>query len=164
MGEKGPSDSEEGVGTQTVLQSQSWNRTSLVAQRVKNPPAMQKTLMDPWVGKIPRRRKWQPTPVFLPGEFHGQRNLVGYSPWGRKEWDTHTHTILECYLCILWECREKGVRIYLKICSQFTNHWPGNRWSSSLAELGSYCLPLAGGGGGGSELLQRWRPCPRPPS
>ena len=34
---------------------------------------------DPWVGKIPWRRKWKPTPVFLPGEFHGQRNLVGYS-------------------------------------------------------------------------------------
>ena len=34
------------------------------------------------------RRKWQPTPVFLPGEFHGQRSLVGYSPWGRKESDT----------------------------------------------------------------------------
>ena len=36
--------------------------------------------VDPWVGKIP----YQPTPVFLPGKFHGQRNLVGYSPWGRK--------------------------------------------------------------------------------
>ena len=36
---------------------------------------------DPW------RRKWQPTPVFLPGEFHGQRSLSGYSPWGRKESD-----------------------------------------------------------------------------
>ena len=34
------------------------------------------------------RRKWQPTPVFLPGESHGQRSLVGYSPWGRKESDT----------------------------------------------------------------------------
>ena len=42
---------------------------------------------DPWVGKIPWRRAQQPTPVFLPGEFHGQRNLVGYSPWGRKELD-----------------------------------------------------------------------------
>ena len=40
---------------------------------------------NPWVGKIPWRRKWQPTPVFLPGEFHGQRSLVGYSPWGHKE-------------------------------------------------------------------------------
>ena len=34
------------------------------------------------------RRKWQPIPVFLPGKFHGQRSLVGYSPWGRKESDT----------------------------------------------------------------------------
>ena len=39
---------------------------------------------DSWVGKIPWRRKWQPTPVFLPGESHGQRSLVGYSPWGCK--------------------------------------------------------------------------------
>ena len=43
---------------------------------------------DPWVGKIPWRRKWQPTPVFLPGKSHGQRSLVGYRPWGRKESDT----------------------------------------------------------------------------
>ena len=39
---------------------------------------------DPWVRKIPWRKKWQPTPVFLPGESHGQRSLAGYSPWGRK--------------------------------------------------------------------------------
>ena len=38
----------------------------------------------PWARKIPWRRAWQPTPVFLPGEFHEQRNLVGYSPWGHK--------------------------------------------------------------------------------
>ena len=42
---------------------------------------------DPWVGKIPWRRKWQPTPAFLPGKFHGQRSLVGYRPWGHKESD-----------------------------------------------------------------------------
>ena len=42
---------------------------------------------DPWVGKIPWRRKWQPTPVFLPGESCGQRILVGYSSWGHKESD-----------------------------------------------------------------------------
>jgi len=35
---------------------------------------------DPWVGKIPWRRKWQPTPVVLPEEYHGQRSLAGYSP------------------------------------------------------------------------------------
>ena len=43
---------------------------------------------NPWVGKIPWRRKWQPTPVFLPGESHGRRSLVGYSPWVSKESDT----------------------------------------------------------------------------
>ena len=42
---------------------------------------------NPWVGKIPSRRKWQPTPVLFPGKFHGLRSLVGYSPWGRKESD-----------------------------------------------------------------------------
>ena len=42
---------------------------------------------DSWVGKIPWRRKWQPTQLFLPGESHGQRSLVGHSPWGhRHDW------------------------------------------------------------------------------
>ena len=43
---------------------------------------------DPWVGKIPWRREWQPTPVFLPGESHEQRSLAGYSPGGHKELNT----------------------------------------------------------------------------
>ena len=43
---------------------------------------------DPWVGKIPWRRKWQSTPVFLPGESHGQRSLAGYSSWDPKESNT----------------------------------------------------------------------------
>ena len=55
---------------------------------VKNLPAVQETGFDSWVRKIPWRRKWQPTPGFLPGESHGQRSLVGYSPWGCKESDT----------------------------------------------------------------------------
>ena len=42
---------------------------------------------DPWVGKMLWSRKWQPVPVFLPGKFHGQKSLAGYSPWGRKESD-----------------------------------------------------------------------------
>ena len=44
-------------------------------------------MVDPWVWKIPWKRKWQPTLIFLPGESHGQRNLVGYSPQGLKESD-----------------------------------------------------------------------------
>ena len=60
----------------------------LVAQMVKNPHVMQEAWFNPWVGKIPRRREQQLTPVFWPGEFHGQRGLAGYSPWGRKDSDT----------------------------------------------------------------------------
>ena len=43
---------------------------------------------DPWVGKIPWRRAWQPTPVFLPGKSHRQRSLAGCSPWGPTESET----------------------------------------------------------------------------
>ena len=50
----------------------------------KEPACQCRRLMfNPWVGKIPWRRKWQPTPVFLPGKSHGQRSLAGYSPWDR---------------------------------------------------------------------------------
>ena len=52
----------------------------------------------PWVGKIPRRRARQPTLVFLPGESHGQRSLVGYSPWGHKEWDTAEWLTLSLFM------------------------------------------------------------------
>ena len=58
---------------------------------VKNPPANAGDIrhgFDPWVEKIPWRRAWPPTPIFLFGESHGQRNLMSYSPWGHKEWDT----------------------------------------------------------------------------
>ena len=73
---------------------------SLVAQTVKNLPAMQETgvqslgLEDPW------RREWQPTLVFLPGELHGQRSLVGYSPWGHKESDMTEPLTLSLRKCI----------------------------------------------------------------
>ena len=55
---------------------------------VKNLPAMWKTQVRSLVLKIPWRSEWQPTPVFLSGESRGERSLVGYSPWGCKEWDT----------------------------------------------------------------------------
>ena len=62
-------------------------RASLIAQLVKYLPAMQETRFNSWVKKIPWRRKWEPTPAFLPGESHGQRSLAGYSPRGLKELD-----------------------------------------------------------------------------
>ena len=65
---------------------------------------------DPWVGKIPWRRAWQPTPVFLPGEFHGQRSLVGCDPWDCTELDTT-------------EATEQSKALILKVensyCSEF---------------------------------------------
>ena len=78
------------------MQREIW--ASLVALMVKHLPAMHKTRVQS-LGKIPWRREWQLTPVFLPGEFHEQRCLAGYSAWGCKELDTtkrlthkHTHT------------------------------------------------------------------------
>ena len=52
---------------------------------VKNLPAVRETRVQYWVGKIPWRREWPPTLVFLPRESHGQRSLVGYGAWGCKE-------------------------------------------------------------------------------
>ena len=79
---------------------------------------------DLWVRKIPWRRKWQPTPVFLPGKFHGQRSLAGYSPGSHKESDmterlrtcicvciyVHTHTHIYIYIYLL-------TYVFLKISS-----------------------------------------------
>ena len=58
-----------------------------VALTIKNMPAMQKSRFGSLVGKIPWRREWLPTRVFLPGEFHGKRSLVDDGPWGHKELD-----------------------------------------------------------------------------
>ena len=58
--------------------------TSLIAQLVKNLPACRSAKFNFWVGKTSWRGKWQPTPVFLPGESHGQRQLAGYSSWSCK--------------------------------------------------------------------------------
>ena len=69
---------------------------------VKNLPAMLETMFNPWVGKISWRRKWQPTPVFFPGEFHGQRSLAGYSPRGCKESVLSFINLFHClFVCVL---------------------------------------------------------------
>ena len=88
---------------------------------VKNLPAMQETHFS-WVEKIPQRRKWQPTPVFLPGKSHGQRSLVGYSPWvcRRVRHDSdkmHTH--------IHWDTG-------IKLLGPTTGKWTG--WEVSNME------------------------------
>ena len=76
------------------------------------------THIYPWVLKIPWRRAWQPTPVFLPGESHGQRSLVGYSPWGCKESDilklvsiqhTYVHTYPNIYRSHMYDTHVSNI-------------------------------------------------------
>ena len=77
----------------------------------------------PWVRRIPWRRKWQSTPVFLPGEFHGQRSLVGYSLWCCKESDmtgrlTHMHiTSLRLNIRNFRKCTFTDSQMYILIKS-----------------------------------------------
>ena len=90
-------------------------RASQVELVVKEPACQcrghKRCRFDPWVGKTPWRRAGQPTPVFLPGESHGQRSLAGYSPQGHKELDTtemsqHSECGLTCDLLQPTECKE----------------------------------------------------------
>ena len=74
---------------------------------VKNLPAMQETQIQFLGWEDPVEEKWQPTPVFLPGEFHGQRSLVAYSPWGVDMTKSQTrHSDYDYYysyfLCVGW--------------------------------------------------------------
>ena len=105
---------------------------SLMAQMVKRLPAMWET----WVRKIPWRRKWQPAPVLLSVKSHGQRSLVGYSPWGRKELDTtkRLHFLsLSLEILILWstlegqlECQFSSVpQLCLTLCNPMDCSMPG---------------------------------------
>ena len=76
----------------------SWvGRASLVAQLVKNPPAMQETLVGFLGQEDPLEKEWQTTPVFLPGKSVEQRNLAGYSSWGHKESDMTEHACTFIY-------------------------------------------------------------------
>ena len=73
-----------------------WLLKSTMAQMVKNLPAKQETQIQSLEGlEIPWRRKWLPTPLFLPGKSYGQRSLVDYSSWGCKELDTTEATNMQ---------------------------------------------------------------------
>ena len=90
-------------------------RTSPVVQAVKNLPAGRRHGFHPWVRKIPWRRAWHPTPVFLPGESHGQRGLVDHSPWGHEE----SHSLEQEVNMLLWGGGRAGERPRLS---------PGREW------------------------------------
>ena len=117
---------------------------------------------DPWIGMILWRREWQPTPIFLPGESHGQRSsLVGYSPWGRKESDTtewlkHTHTHTHTHVLsgkkelaslkgrtvAVWKERDYWfsvhyykIAIWKQVKSASQHHWAPIRLSSEVSKM-----------------------------
>ena len=90
--------------------------TSLVAQTVKNPPAMWRHGSNLWVEKIPWRKECLPIPIF-PGEIHGQSSMSGYSPWGRRvrhDWATFTFAVycsLQAWLLCPWDSPGKNTRV-----------------------------------------------------
>ena len=134
---------------------------------------------DPWVGKIPWRRKWQPTPVFLPEEFHGQRSLVGYSPWGHKSQTPLSNYAMTTVLLLgwkrpLWCCcaRYGGKKSYL--CLRFLRWKPKHLRELNTVVLTANLLKSSKYHGGGSPsvtpcegLPSLWPPhpsCPFPSS
>ena len=117
---------------------------------------MQETRVRSLGWKIPWRRKWQPTPVFLPGEAHGQRSLAGYSPQGHKESDTteeteHKHTFRHSQARFL---RKEGLSRPLHLCKCW----------SSYQEFPSSSLPHPSSPHPGLALSPSLTPCPTPRS
>ena len=80
---------------------------------------------DPWVGKIPWRRVWKPTPIFLPGESHGQRSLAGYSPW------RHSQTGLSQQACMLQPQSSTRTALLTQQKALDPNSFPSFSWPNA---------------------------------
>ena len=85
-----------------------------------------------WAGKIPWKRAWQPTPVFLPGESHGQKSLAGYSPWGHNELDTTEQ---------LSKQSDRNFRVLCQTKNQNASYSPG----AMLCIIGVHRAYISGG-------------------
>ena len=116
---------------------------------------------DPWVGKIPWRREWQPTPVFLPGKFHGLWSLVRCSAWGHKRvgHDLAVPTTLlpnghpSAWVCLLAKCSLMGDSNILLIAKGFPPSSVGKESACNAGDQGS--IPGSGrssGEGNGNPL------------
>jgi len=93
--------------------------------------------LDPWVGKIPWRRKWLCTPVFLPGESHAQKSLVGYSLWGHKESDMTEHSTAPLNLI-----KHLAPKYFSNFSCPFISHCFHPRFSHHCLLLRSLTEPL----------------------
>ena len=85
-------------------------------------------VFDPWVEKIPWRRQWHPTPVLLPGKFHGWRSLVGCSPWGREESDMTEWLHFDFSLSCIGEGNGNPLQ-----CSCLENPRDGGAWWAAIS-------------------------------
>ena len=95
-----------------------------MAQRVKNLPATHKTQVWSLAQDDPQRRNWLPTPGFLPGEFHGQRSLAGYSLWSYKESDVTEWLTLSLFMLIYWPIDLVGRYFWLfNFLEEFVYNW-----------------------------------------
>ena len=118
---------------------------------------------DPWVGKIAWRRKWQPTPVFLPGKFHGQRSLVGYSPWGQTgqagaiTWSHYSITCFTFSYDRIWRWQWHPTPVLLPGKSHgrrsLVGCSPWGRWASDTTEWLHFHFSLSCNGEGNGNPL-----------
>ena len=91
---------------------------------------------DPWVRRISCRRKWQPTPVFFPGQSHGQRSLAGYNPWGHKESDRTEHICLFYFGQDAWHVPWPGIEPEPPALKGWSlNHWRSREVLHCLSRL-----------------------------
>ena len=119
---------------------------------------------DPWLGTIPWRRAWQPTPVLLTGEAHGQRSLEGCSPWGLKQLSTHAgrnkaHPVSSRAVGMGAVLSEPGVKASTGGCR--AGPWCKPRHKGSTGTRGRDKIQVSSGrtGQGESEaFLQLWAP------
>ena len=95
-----------------LISANQYDRASLEAQTVNNLPSMWEIGVQSLGWEDPLRREWQPSPVFLPGEFHGQRSLAGYSPWGHKDVDT-TEQLTTSVICHINKLKNQNHMIIL---------------------------------------------------
>ena len=107
-----------------------------VAQTVKNLPTSGRPGFDTWFRKIPWRREWQPSPVFLPRESHGQRSLSGYSLWGRKESYTTERLIHDLFKVALQRIEGE----VLKCSPNLRYNFPTSQLSKNRAVINSGAL------------------------
>ena len=117
-----------------------------MAHTIKNLPAVRRPGFDRWVGKIPWRGEWLPILVFLPGESHGQRSLVGYSPWDcrvRHDWATNTFFSL----FINWVLRFSWASLVVRVVKNLLANAEDSSILGSILDSGR-----SAGGGNGNPL------------